>query len=77
MVEYPQINYAGVLAYRPGKQTKYDDYSDTILPEGIETVHPCYAISWRNNWMLRHSDYVVTFITHFWGDASQFARTAQ
>ena len=50
--EYPQINYAVVLAYMPGKQTEYDDYSDTMLPEGIESVHPRYAISWRNNWML-------------------------
>ena len=58
--EYPQINYAVVLAYMPGKKTEYDDYSDTMLPEGIESVHPHYAISWRNNWMLKQSDYVVT-----------------
>ena len=58
--EYPQINYAVVLAYMPSKQTEYDDYSDTMLPEGIESVHPRYAISWRNNWMLKQSDYVVT-----------------
>ena len=32
--EYPQINYAVVLAYTPGKHTEYDDYSDTMLPEG-------------------------------------------
>ena len=43
--EYPQINYAVVLAYMPGKQVEYDDYSDTMLPEGIETVHPRFAIS--------------------------------
>ena len=36
--EYPQINYAVVLAYMPGKKTEYDDYSDTMLPEGIESV---------------------------------------
>ena len=75
--EYPQINYAVVLAYIPGKQTEYDDYSDTMLPEGIESVHPRYAISWRNNWMLRQSDYVVTYITHSWGGAAQFAVKAK
>ena len=32
--DYPQINYAVVLAYMPGKKTEYDDYSDTMLPEG-------------------------------------------
>ena len=74
--EYPQINYAVVLAYMPEKQTEYDDYSDTMLPEGIESVHPRYAISWRNNWMLQRSDYVVTYITHSWGGAAQFAEKA-
>ena len=75
--EYPQINYAVVLAYMPGKKTEYDDFSDTMLPEGIETVHPHYAISWRNNWMLKQSDYVVTYISQTWGGAYQFARKAK
>ena len=75
--EYPQINYAVVLAYMPGKKTEYDDYSDTMLPEGIESVHPHYAISWRNNWMLRESDYVVTYITHTWGGAYRCAEKAR
>ena len=74
--EYPQINYAVVLAYMPGKKTEYDDYSDTMLPEGIEAVHPHYAISWRNNWMLKQSDYVVTHITRSYGGAAQYARKA-
>jgi len=74
--KYPQINYAVVLAYMPGKQTEYDDYSDTMLPEGIESVHPHYAISWRNNWMLKQSNYVVTYITHSWGGAAQYANRA-
>ena len=75
--EYPQINYAVVLAYMPGKKTEYDEYSDTMLPEGIEYVHPHYAISWRNNWMLRESDYVVTHITRSWGGAYQYAEKAR
>lgn len=74
--EYPQINYAVVLAYIPGKQNEYEDYSDTMVPEGIESVHPRYAISWRNNWMLRQPDYVVTYITHSWGGAAQYAAKA-
>ena len=74
--EYPSINYAVVLAYMPGKESEYDDYSDTMLPEGIEMVHPRYAISWRNNWMLQQSDYVVTYITHSWGGAAQYSKQA-
>lgn len=75
-IEYQQINYAVVLAYMPGKQTEYDDFPDTMIPEGIESVHPRYAISWRNNWMLRQSDYVLTYITHSWGGAAQYAAKA-
>lgn len=74
--EYPRINYAVVLAYIPGKQNEYDDYFDTMLPEGIESVRPRFAISWRNNWMLRQSAYVVTYITHSWGGAAQYAAKA-
>ena len=61
----------------PSKKTEYDDYSDTMLPEGIESVHPHYAISWRNNWMLKQSDYVVTYITHSWGGAAQYVEKAK
>ena len=74
---YPQTDYAVVLAYMPGKQTEYDDYSDTMLPEGIESIHPHYAISWRNNWMLRQSEYIVTYITRSWGGAVQYAMRAR
>ena len=75
--EYLQINYAVVLAYMPDKKTEYDDYSDTMLPGGIEFVHPHYAISWRNNWMLKQSEYVVTYITHSWGGAFQYSQKAK
>ena len=75
--EHPHVQYAVVLAYMPGKKTEYDDYSDTMLPEGIESVHPHYAISWRNNWMLRQSEYVITYITRSWGGAYQYAEKAR
>lgn len=75
-IEYSHIEYAVVLAYMPGQQAEYDDCSDTMLPEGIESVHPRYAISWRNNWMIKQSDYVVTYITHSWGGAAKCAEYA-
>lgn len=75
--EYPEIHYAVVLAYMPGKKNEYDDFSDTILPEGIEAVHPRCAIDWRNRWMLKRADFVVTYITHPWGGAAKFAEKAK
>lgn len=76
--EYPQINYSVVLERLPGKQNEDypEDFSDTMLPEDIEEVPPRFAIVWRNKWMLRQSDFVVTYITHSWGGAAQFAEMA-
>ena len=76
---YPQINYTMVLERLPGKQNEdySEDFSDTMLPEGIEEVPPRFAIVWRNKWMLRQSDFVVTYITHSWGGAAQFAEMAE
>lgn len=74
--QYPHVRYAVVLAYMPGKVSEYEDHSDTMLPEGIEAVHPRYAIDWRNRWMLRESQYVVCYIHHHWGGAARYAQAA-
>lgn len=75
--KYTHIRYAVVLAYMPGEASEYEDYSDTMVPEGVEEVHPRYAIDWRNRWMLRQSQYVICYIHHHWGGAAKYAQTAQ
>ncbi len=71
--KYAHIHYAAVLERMPGKRDEDipEDYSDTMLPEGIEEVPPRFAIVWRNKWMLRQSEYVVTYFTHSWGGAAR------
>ncbi len=73
--KYPHIRYAVVLAYPP-KNIPGEDYSDTMLPEGIEEIHPKYAIVWRNHWMIRRTDYVITYVNRFCGSAARFAEVA-
>ena len=68
---YP-ITYNIVLAYLPTKKNEYEDHSNTILPEGIETVPKRFAISYRNKWMVEQSDVVVTYVKHSFGGAAQF-----
>ena len=77
--QYPHIRYAVVLAYLPDKREEFDsrDFSDTMLPEGIEAVPKRFAISWRNKWLVRQADFVVTYITVPWGGAAQFAELAE
>lgn len=75
---YPHISYAVVLERLPGPRDKAVwDFSDSIFPEGLETVPPQFAISKRNDWMLKQTDFVVTYITHNWGGAAQFAEKAR
>ena len=73
---YP-ITYNIVLAYIPTKKSEYEDHSNTILPEGIETVPKRFAISYRNKWMIQQSDVVVTYVTHSFGGAAQFKEMAE
>lgn len=76
---YPEAGYAVVLAYMPsGKSPNVlEDFSDTMLPEGIETIPKRYAISWRNKWMIDHADYVVTYLIRLQGGAAKFVALAQ
>ena len=71
------IHYAVVLAYMPTTKNEYEDLSDTMLPEGLETVHPRYAIDRRNKWMIDQSDFVIAYVTHGWGGAAKYASLAK
>ena len=73
---YP-ITYNIVLAYIPTKKSEYDDYTNTILPEGIETIPKRFAISYRNKWMVEQSDIVITYVARTYGGAWQFKGMAE
>ncbi len=73
-IYYPHIDYAVVLAYMPIRKDKYvTDFSDTIYPKELVKIHPKYAIYKRNEWMINHSDYVVTCIKNSFGGAYKFS----
>ena len=73
--QYQHIKVYRVLAYMP----KVDDTGtvDTIVPEGIETAYPRYAIVHRNNWMIDRSDYVICYVTHPTGGPNQAVERAK
>lgn len=77
-IKHPHISYNVVLAYMPTGRAEYNpyEYGETMLPEGIESVHPRYAISWRNKWMVNESDYVICYVTHSWGGAVKYVEIA-
>ena len=71
------ITYHVVLAYLPTEKNKYDNLTNTIYPEGLETDPKRFAISQRNKWMIQQSDVVVTYVTHNFGGAAQFKEMAE
>lgn len=77
--KYPHISYNVALAYMPSEKEEWNPYEfgETMLPEGIEGVHPRYAISWRNKWMVNESDMVIVYITHSWGGAARYVEMAE
>ena len=78
--KYSHIKVFRVLAYMPRNDAVSNDEAqseDTILPEGIERVHPRYAIVWRNNWMIDRSEYVIAYITHPTGGAYRAVERAK
>ena len=73
---YP-VSYSVVLAYLPTEKNKYNNLTNTIYPEGLETFSKRFAISRRNKWMIQQSDIVVTHVTHSFGGAAQFKDVAK
>ena len=60
----------------PGKNNNHCG-EDTILPSGIENIPKKFAISYRNQWMIEQSEYVITYVTHSFGGAAQFEAMAK
>ena len=71
------ISYEIVLAYLPRQGDPLCDADHTLLPEGIETVPPRFAIEYRNKWMIDHSDIVVTYVQRAFGGAAKFRKLAE
>lgn len=76
--KFPNIVFSVVLAYLPTKKSEYDSYYDfSIYPDGLELVHPKFAIDRRNRWMIEHADYCVCYINHTHGGAYKFTQQAK
>ena len=57
--------------YLPGG---FDHY---FLPDGIETVHPRYAMEKANRMMLRQCDYLVAYVIRDGGNSAKIMRSAR
>ena len=74
---YPNIRYTVVLAYMPDSYIKEVYGEDTLFPDDMESVPKKYAISKRNDWMIKHSDYAVCYVHKITGGAAKFREKAE
>ena len=74
---HPEIQYSIVLSALPTTADHRENWENTILPEGIETVPPRFAIEHRNRWLLRRADVVVCYVKHPFGGAHKFVQLAK
>ena len=70
--KYPHIKYSIVLAYLPSKITAEICGDDTLYPDGLEFVPQRFAISKRNEWMIKKSAYVICYVHKITGGAAKF-----
>lgn len=74
------IDYVVVLSGMPAKSSTYmrSLSHHSQLPDGIEKVLPKFRIIYRNEWMIKNSDYVITYINNPYGTgAARFAELAE
>lgn len=77
--QFPHIRCVVTLAYMPSKN-EGDDFPagiETVVPDGIESTLPRYAIIKRNRWMVERADVVLTYVRHTTGGAYKFMELAR
>ena len=74
--KYSQIRYTVVLAYMPDEHIKEVYGEDTLFPDGLENVPKKFAISKRNDWMIRQSAFAICYVYKITGGAAKFREKA-
>lgn len=74
--KYPQIYYSIVLAYMPDAHIQELFGEDTLYPDGLEAVPKRFAISKRNEWMIRNSAFMICYVYKPAGGAVRYRNLA-
>ena len=74
--KYPHIRYGVAVAYLNGRADPNLTAEETVFPEGLESVHPRFALDRRNRWMVEQADILVCFVNYGFGGAAKFYRMA-
>ncbi len=70
------IDYKIVLSYIDEKAL-CGDQEATIFPEGLEGVPRRYAVSKRNEWLIKSSNYVIAYCTNSFSNCHKWIEKAK
>ena len=69
------IHFSIVLSFL-GEKALSNEQKHTVFPEGLEFSLPRFAISKRNEWMLRQADFAVVYVNHHFSNAYKWLEKA-
>jgi len=74
--QYPHVQCFAVLSHMPREHALEGHLLDTLFPAEVAVAMPRFAICRRNEWMIRESDAVITFVHRACGGAAKYKRMA-
>ena len=75
MLVYPEVTLTLLLPYYPYTYDT-DKYDGSFYPPGMEAVPKPFAIVRANQYMLRHSDYLICYCRGYPGSTRSLVETA-
>ena len=73
---YPSVRFDVVLSAINEKPLIEKDCS-TIFPEELELVPKRFAISKRNDYMIKHASFIISYVSHPFSNSIKFIEKAQ
>lgn len=70
------VSYSIVLS-RPDEKALSGDQSHTIFPEELDGAPPKFAVSKRNEWMLKRSLTVIAYVKSYFSNSQKWIDRAE
>ena len=74
--EENSLEFAIVLS-SPCEKAVWGMQEQTLFPEGLEFSLPRFAISKRNDWLIKNSDFVIAYVKHSHSNAYRWVKKAE
>ena len=72
----PNIKFSVVISYL-NERIISDIKNSTVFPEGLEKVPPRYAISKRNDWLIKRANIAIVFVKNRFTNSYRWMDKAQ